>query len=156
MLIGKKREEMSVGFKHTILYMVYGLTCTTEPYWPRGLKLMYKCFKFVQFLTTNTHSGKNTQIHRCNTFAKCLNSQFYGSMESCRLACHLLICLHFTLLCFSTLPLNFRGGMRSLIAALPGDLFFVVFNDNETESDNLLLSSNKIKIPKMSKLDCAF
>ena len=115
---------------------------------------MYKCFKFVQFLTTNTHSGKNTQIHRCHTFVKCLNSQFYGSMESYRLACHLLICLHFTLLCFSTLPLNFRGGMRSLIAALPGDLF-VVFFLNETEPDYLLLSSNKIKIPKMSKLDCA-
>ena len=47
--------------------------------------------------------------------------------------------------------------MRSLIAALPGDLFVVVFfNDNETEPDNLLLPSNKIKIPKMSKLDCAF
>ena len=33
--------------------------------------------------------------------------------------------------------------MRFLIAALPGDLFVVFLN--ETEPDNLLLSSNKIK-----------
>ena len=79
------------------------------------------------------------------SFLFSLNSRFYGSMESCHLACHLLICLHFTLLhfCFSTLPLNFRGGIRSLIAALLSELFVVFLN--ETEPDNLLLSSNKIK-----------
>ena len=98
----------------------------------------------VRFLTTSTHSVKkktktNTHTHTHTKKKKkksvqhvfkmlkySLNSLFYGSMESCRLACRLLICLHFILLCFSTLPLNFRVGMRSLIAALPCDLFVVM------------------------------
>ena len=108
---------------------------------------MYNYFKIVRFLTTSTHSGKkkeekkeeNTHTHTQKQKQKkksvqhvfkmleySLNSLFYGSMESCRLACRLLICLQFILLCFSTLPLNFRGGMRSLIAALPCDLFVVM------------------------------
>ena len=107
---------------------------------------MYNYFKIVRFLTTSTHSGKkkeekkrrkHTHTHTKTNKKKSvqhvfkmleysLNSLFYGSMESCRLACRLLICLQFILLCFSTLPLNFRGGMRSLIAALPCDLFVVM------------------------------
>ena len=42
--------------------------------------------------------------------------------------------------------------MRSLIAALPGDLFVVFFN--ETEPDNLLLSSNKIKFDDLKFQKC--
>ena len=82
---------------------------------------------------THTHNKKKKKKkkkisvqHVFKMLEYSLNSLFYGSMESCRLACHLLICLHVILSCFSTLPLNFRGGMCSLIAALPCDLFVVM------------------------------
>ena len=75
---------------------------------------------------THTQKKKTSVQHVFKMLEYSLNSLFYGSMESCRLACHLLICLHVILSCFSTLPLNFRGGMCSLIAALPCDLFVVM------------------------------
>ena len=76
---------------------------------------------------THTHTQKKKSVqHVFKMLEYSLNSIFYGSMVSCRLAYRLLICLHFILLCFSTLSLNFRGGMCSLIAALPCDLFVVM------------------------------
>ena len=45
-----------------------------------------------------------------------------SSEGSGRFAGHQVMCIHFVVSFFSTLPLGTRGGLQSLILALPGDV----------------------------------